>query len=64
MDLSSLFAGLLFGFGAGVGLVYFLTPPEYRPALFARLHTATDDLHQKIAAAIAKARKPSPPPAS
>jgi hypothetical protein len=51
-----LFLPLLIGFAAGVFVTYLMTPPEYRSALFARVHTTIDDLHQKIAASIARAR--------
>lgn len=63
MDYSSLFAGLLFGIPLGVGATYLFTHKEMRTALFARLHTAVDDVHQKISAAMAK-KTPPPPPAS
>ncbi len=54
MDISSLFAGLLFGIPLGMGLLYLTTHAEFRSALGSKLHSAVDDVHQKISAAIAK----------
>lgn len=58
--------GGLLGFGLGVALFWFLTPPEYRPALLARLRSKSSAVHDRIAAAIAAARhkKDDDPPAT
>ena len=64
MDFSSFFGGLLFGAGGMAGLGYWLTPPEYRAALLARVHTKAGTLRDKIKARISSIGdddEPKPP---
>lgn len=61
MDLSSLFAGLLFGVPIGMVLLYLLTHPEFRAALGSRLHSGVDAIHV-IHAKISAAMQNKPPP--